>query len=120
MLETVLVCEVWRAAARNVSSERTAPVQIVSAQIQRATKKGTPLMPALTQQEREQLLGPHGGECPTCQAVRVRQYCRTCDEFFLECRCGQCAAAGPHMHHRTYRWVAGQIIANPDFDRLLR
>lgn len=36
--------------------------------------------------------------------------------FFEEC---QCEAPVPHAGHRTYRWVRGEIIANPDFDEML-
>ena len=36
--------------------------------------------------------------------------------FFEEC---QCDGPIPHAGHRTYRWIKGQIIADPDFDEML-
>jgi hypothetical protein len=69
-------------------------------------------MPSLTPADRAQLVGPHGA-CPRCRQSSVRQYCRSCDVFFVECGC---AAVG-HVGHRTYRWVEGVIVADPDFDR---
>lgn len=71
-------------------------------------------MPSLTKAERESLLGPHGGPCLLCGSLYVRHYCRSCDEFFEECQCSRPNAA--HVGHRTYRWVAGNIIAAPNFD----
>jgi hypothetical protein len=71
-------------------------------------------MPALTPAERAEFIGPRG-TCHTCGSACIRQYCRSCDEFFNECRC----PTRPHVGHRTYRWVAGVIVAVPDFDTLL-
>lgn len=44
-------------------------------------------MPSLTPEDREALLGPANFRCPKCKQVKVKNYCRSCDEFFYECAC---------------------------------
>lgn len=74
-------------------------------------------MPYLSKSDRESLLGPRGGTCRLCHTIRVRHYCRSCDEFFEECQCERLTGLNDkHAGHRTYRWVAGNIIADPNFD----
>jgi hypothetical protein len=90
-------------------------------------------MPFLSRNERASLLGPNGGPCSVCASVLVRQYCRTCDEFFFECpEClkgldlihGTASSTDKrepiaHVGHRTYRWIDGEIVARPDFDAMI-
>ena len=75
-------------------------------------------MPSLDLDQRVQLIRPLDEHCPRCHARIVRQYCRSCDEFFRECWCPPIRAG--HAGHRTYRWVDGSVVAEPDFDPLLR
>ena len=69
-------------------------------------------MPSLTIWDRKQLLGPTQDPCPVCKQPAARAYCRSCDEFYLECGC-----PFTHSGHRIY---TSDGTAIPDFDKLVR
>lgn len=71
-------------------------------------------MPSLTKADRELLLGPRC-YCRRCRKQRIRHYCRSCDEFYATCDCGEVHG---HADHRVYLWTTDGIIARPDFDFL--
>lgn len=75
-------------------------------------------MPALTKEDREALLGPVAGACPRCDAVRIRHYCRSCDQFFLACFCSDDPSEIQHKDHRVYLWTPQGVLAIPDYDNL--
>src|SRR5262245_7508054 len=79
--------------------------------------RGAVLVPSLTPGERAAVVRPIG-RCATCGAVRVRNYCRTCDEFFVVCGCTP-PPQPDHLEHRVYLWTPDGVIAVPDFDALL-
>ena len=74
-------------------------------------------MPYLSPADRVALLGPLPAAC-VCGAVRVRHYCRSCDEFFYACACLD--AIGPEAHHdghRVYLWTPDRgVVALPSWD----
>jgi hypothetical protein len=75
-------------------------------------------MPYLSPDDRLLLLGPFG-TCEACHTLRIRHYCRTCDEFFTLCHCLGPKPQVPQSHetHRLYLWTAeGVVHAIPDFD----
>lgn len=72
-------------------------------------------MPSLDPDQRAALIKPVG-QCGICGFTRVRNYCRSCDEFYLSCGC---QLSTGHEGHRLYVWLNGQVIAEPDFDHLV-
>lgn len=68
-------------------------------------------MPYMSPEDRKVLLGPLAGvECRDCHEVKIRNYCRQCDEFFYMCGCGP---SEDHEGHRIYLWTIGGVIAIP-------
>jgi hypothetical protein len=79
-------------------------------------------VPSLTKADRETILGPQNWQCGFCNQTKIRQYCRTHDVVYFECACtlaGTDSADNDHRSCRTYRWVDGKIVADPDFEALL-
>ena len=72
-------------------------------------------VPSIDPDERARLVRPLGVACPTCGADVIRNYCRSCDEFFDVCNCAARLVA--HAGHRLYVWTERGILAIPDFDR---
>jgi len=77
-------------------------------------------MPSLTPEARKALLGPLGDACQSCKGIRVRHYCRSCDEFFIACGCdARRTDDEKHVDHRVYLWTPDRgVVAIPDFDAL--
>ena len=73
-------------------------------------------MPALSPEDRRQLLGPLPDPCPHCCAPRIRHYCRSCDLFLVCCICLHARAFGDHDGHRLYIWTPDGVLAHPSFD----
>jgi hypothetical protein len=76
-------------------------------------------MPSLTREQRAQLLGPTGQKCECCGFELVKNYCRSCDEFFIVCSkdCVKSAGATVYMfEHRIYLWSPEGVLAIPDLD----
>jgi hypothetical protein len=55
-------------------------------------------MPLLDAPQQKALLVELDETCPTCGVRLFRNYCRQCDEFFVECGCPWSEHAG----HRSY------------------
>jgi hypothetical protein len=71
-------------------------------------------MPLLSKEQRDQLVKPTASMCATCCTRVIRNYCRSCDEFFHACACeGEDAK---HKDHRVYVWTPAGVMAIPDFD----
>jgi len=73
--------------------------------------------PSLRPEEREKLLGP-AFVCRQCNEPNIRHYCRSCDLFFYTCACVMWPK--DHGGHRVYKWTPAGVIADPNFDFLLK
>jgi hypothetical protein len=58
----------------------------------------------LSKENQKALLGVTDRQCRDCLQWIRKNYCRSCDEFFLECDCTRQNGKRPHKHHghRTY------------------
>lgn len=61
------------------------------------------MSPSLDEEHRKDLLGKRGEWCLACRQELSRNYCRQCDEFFLEGHAADCPWIDQdHPGHRTY------------------
>jgi hypothetical protein len=56
-------------------------------------------MPLLSAEQQRDILIELPAVCGACGQHPFRNYCRECDEFFLECGCPRTE----HVGHRTYQ-----------------
>lgn len=73
-------------------------------------------MPYLSPEDRALLLGPTGHTCPRCAVEQIKNYCRSCDEFFVFCGCPESAAE--HRGHRLYTYGEPVDVATQALDEL--
>lgn len=62
-------------------------------------------MPLLSDEDKRNYLGPVLDlHCRTCGEQYIRHYCRSCDEFFTTCACGESGSMrDSHYRHRVDR-----------------